>query len=117
MRTPLLPLACILAVGLFCGGCATLKKLRFPWPREKRAPETPVVRPHYVGTITLVNEDARFVLIDAGNASVPPAGTALKTMSGETETGVVMVGEVRKRPFAVADIIRGSPKKGDRVFQ
>ena len=117
MRIPLPPLSCVLALGLFCGGCATLKKIRFPWSREKRAPEAAAIRPHYVGTITLVNEDARFVLIDAGNFSVPPAGTALKTMSGESETGVVMVGEVRKRPFAVADIVRGTPRKGDRVFQ
>jgi hypothetical protein len=117
MRIPLPPLSCILALSLFCGGCATLKKIRLPWSREKPAPQPTAVRPHYVGTITLVNEDARFVLIDAGNSSVPPAGTALKTMSGETETGVVMVGDVRKRPFAVADIVRGTPKKGDGVFQ
>ena len=117
MRIPLPPLSCVLALSLFCGGCATLKKIRLPWSREKRAAETTVVRPHSVGTITLVNEDARFVLIDAGHSAVPPAGTALKTMSGETESGVVMVGDVRKRPFAVADIVRGSPRKGDRVFQ
>lgn len=94
-----------------------MKKVRFPWFRAKRPPQAAVVRPQFVGTITLVNEAAHFVLIDVGNSSVPPAGTALKATSGEIETGVVIVGDVRKRPFAVADIVRGAPKKGDRLFQ
>lgn len=100
------------------GGCATLKKIRFPWRKKPQAASAEAPRPQFMGTIVLVNEDARFVLIDVGNASVlPRSGTALKSMSGETETGVVTVGDVRRQPFAVADIVRGEPKKGDRLFE
>jgi hypothetical protein len=116
LRSVCFPLLCALACS-FCG-CATLKKIPFPW-RKKPKPAVPqAVRPQLIGTIVLVNEDARFVLIDVGNASaLPRSGTALKSMSGDSETGVVTVGDVRRRPFAVADIVRGEPKKGDRLFE
>ena len=70
-----------------------------------------------IGTVTLVNESEKFVLIDTGVAAVPPPGTALKAFSGETPSGVVAVGNVNRRPFVVADIVHGMPKKGDDVFQ
>ena len=70
-----------------------------------------------VGTITLVNEDAHFVLIDVGMAAAPTLGTALKSFSGGSASGVVTVGDVSRRPFVVADIVQGAPLKGDVVFQ
>ena len=73
--------------------------------------------PQRVGTITLVNEAARFVLIDTGMGAVPAIGTALKSFSGDAPSGVVAVGDVTRRPFVVADIVQGAPKKGDGVFQ
>ena len=101
------------------GGCAALKKMHLPGRHQKKpkTAETVPAKPQLVGTITLVNEDTHFVLIDVGFSSVPRSGTALKAMSGGVETGVVTVGEVRRRPFAVADIVSGAPKRGDQVFQ
>jgi hypothetical protein len=113
-------ISCALAVSLAVtmGGCAILKKLHLPGRHRKKPPRAEAVaKPQLVGTITLVNQDTRFVLIDLGSAAVPRAGTALKAMSGGVETGVVTVGEIRKRPFAVADIVSGTPKRGDQVFQ
>jgi hypothetical protein len=105
-------------VALYVSGCAAFKKLHLPAHRPAQPAATPApVKPQVVGTITLVNEDAHFVLIDVGASGVPRSGTALKAMSGGAETGVVTVGEVRRRPFVVADIVRGAPRKGDRVFQ
>lgn len=99
-------------------GCATLKKIRFPGRKKPKPVIAEAPRPRFMGTVVLVNEAARFVLIDVGNAPLlPRAGTALKSMSGEEETGVVAVGDVRRRPFAIADIVRGEPKKGDQLFE
>jgi len=95
-----------------------MKKVPLPWRKKKPKAEKKVeAQPQLVGKIVLVNTDLNFVLLDAGNAAVPRAGTALKTMSGDMETGVISVGDVRKRPFAVGDIVRGEPKKGDLVFE
>jgi hypothetical protein len=65
----------------------------------------------------LVNEADQFVLIDTATAPAPEAGTALKTFTGEVESGVVTVGSVSRRPFVVADIVSGAPRKGDAVFE
>jgi hypothetical protein len=66
-----------------------------------------------VGTIALVNDDLHFVLVDAYYE--PPAGTALKSFSGDVETSILAVDPEERRPFIVADIIRGEPKVGDKV--
>ena len=86
----------------------------------ERKPKPVVARagvPVRVGTITAVNEDAHFVLIDTGLAAVPAVGTALKSFTGESASGVLAVGNVIRRPFVVADIVQGTPVKGDAVFQ
>jgi hypothetical protein len=96
-------------------GCGVLSK----WKRERKARKTaaqPAV-PRFVGTITLVNEEDRFVLIDNGNSPVPPTGAALKSFAGEVESGVLSVGSVRRAPFVIADIVKGAPHKGDTVYQ
>ena len=98
--------ACIAAMP----GCSTFK--RKPKPVVVRA-----VAPVRVGTITLVNEGAHFVLIDTGMAAAPAVGTALKSFTGESVSGVLAVGNVNRRPFVVADIVQGAPMKGDAVFQ
>jgi hypothetical protein len=73
--------------------------------------------PERVGEVVLFNEDARFVLIDLATGNPPESGTALKVMRGHEEVGVVTVGDVRRRPFVVADVVKGEPQKGDVVFR
>ena len=98
-------------------GCATFKKMNV-LPRRKPKPVVArAVVPVRVGTITLVNEEQRFVLIDTGMAAAPAVGTALKSFTGESASGVLAVGNVNRRPFVVADIVQGAPLKGDAVFQ
>jgi hypothetical protein len=71
--------------------------------------------PRRVGTVAVVNEELRFVLVDVGSLYVPQAGTALKSFSGGTETGILAVDPEKQRPFIVADIVKGEPKVGDEV--
>ena len=97
--------------------CATFKK-RKPEPHAEAQPAVVVrERPLRVGTVTLVNEAEHFVLIDTELAALPAIGTALKSFTGDASSGVVTVGDVNRRPFIVADIVQGAPKKGDGVFQ
>src|SRR5450755_3233492 len=84
---------CLLAVA----GCAT---------KPKKATEPKHLM---IGTVVLVNEANRFVLIDAGTLSSPVQGQALKTFSGRHETGVLTVSPERKSPFIIADIVKGAP--------
>ena len=97
--------------------CATFERINVLPHRKPRPALAARVVPQRVGTITLVNEAEHFVLIDTGVAAVPPIGTALKCFTGEASSGVVAVGNVYRRPFVVADIVQGSPKKGDGAFQ
>ena len=101
---------CFLAVtlGVAGFGCAT---------KPKRPPAAGVPVPHLVGTVELVNEPLGFVLIDAGSLYLPGAGKALKCFSNGTESGVLTVSPERKGPFVTADIVKGSPHKGDQVFE
>lgn len=124
---PFLTLVLVAGMGVSLASCGTLKKLKLPGferrdaksekEKEKEAAATPPPRPVFMGTIAMVNRDGHFVLIDAGDSMAPAKGTALKSMSGGIATGVVTVGEVTRRPFAIADIVSGNPGKGDQVFQ
>ena len=98
-------------------GCASFQKVHLLPRRKSKVAAVQAEAPRRIGTITLVNENDRFVLIDTGMSGAPALGTALKSFTGETASGVVAVGNVNRRPFVVADIVQGSPKKGDGVFQ
>jgi hypothetical protein len=91
-------------------GCAT------PKPKKKDDSKTPP--PHQlVGTIVSVNEDEKFVLIDTESSFTSNVGTALKSFSHGSETGVLTVSNEHRPPFMIADIVSGTPQKGDQVFQ
>ena len=96
--------------GVFLAGCASHKAA--PGHRE----EGVVPGPRRVGTVALVNDEKRFVLVDVGSLYTPAAGTALKSFSpGGAETGILAVDAEKQRPFIVADIVKGEPKVGDQV--
>jgi len=102
--------------------------LRLPW--VKPIPKASVVSfpkanpfdgtkhdPRRVGRITMVNVDGGFVLVDSDAWAPPVAGTALKCLRDGVETGVVAVGKEQRGAFVTADIVKGSPQRGDDVFQ
>jgi hypothetical protein len=103
--------AAALAIGgmFIFSGCAL-------WGHRRSSAAAPAPPgPHRVGTVAVVNEELRFVLVDVGSLYVPQAGTALKSFSGSAETGILAVGPEKQRPFIVADIVKGEPKVGDEV--
>ena len=88
--------------------------------REPPPPKAVVVSkgvPKLVGTIFMVNEDGRFVLVKSDAWSGPDEGTALKCMRDGKETGIVNVGKERRAAYVTADIVTGHPKRGDEVFK
>jgi hypothetical protein len=118
MRASILNMAAVcLCVAL--AGCAAMEKLApKKKPKAKPTPAEKAQTPHRrVGTVALVNNDLHFVLIDVGTLYTPEAGTALKSFSGGVETGILAVDPEKRRPFVVADIVKGEPKVGDDVVE
>ena len=86
------------------------------WHLHKRPAAAAVpAGPQRVGMVAVVNEAGRFVLVDVGSLYTPAAGTALKSFSDGTETGVLAGNPERRRPFIVADIVKGQPRVGYQV--
>jgi hypothetical protein len=56
-------------------------------------------------------------MIDNGPYPSPPAGSVLRCNPSDTNPTEVRVTQIYKPPFVIADIIKGTPKKGDQVFQ
>lgn len=92
-------------------GCALFPKGK----QAKRA--TAVPQPLLIGTITLVNAEQKFVLIDSTNTPGPLPGAALKTRGADGAAAELKSGPIRRRPFAIADVVKGTPQVGDQVFQ
>ena len=118
-------IARIFAVAAIFGG---LVSCAGPWKKE--VPRAKVIRfpkanasdgtkrnPKQVGTILMVNTEGNFVVIDSGGWVMPEPGTALKSMRDGTETGVIAVGSERKGTHVIADVVTGTPQRGDQVFQ
>ncbi|MCX6974931.1 MAG: hypothetical protein NTZ94_11685 [Verrucomicrobia bacterium] len=126
---------CILIV-LAIAGCATPKKdslsvkpkpeaaakktpihwlswLKFP----KKTPPPPLATPiDWTGVIRLVNEDERFVLIQAQGGRGVIAGEKYLCIRDAAETGVLRMTALRNPPFLIADILSGDPLAGDKVY-
>jgi len=86
------------------------------WRSKRRA--TPSAQgPRLVGHVAVVNEALGFVLVDVGSLYTPVAGSALKCFSKGEETAVLAVSPERKRPFITADVVRGTPRMGDAVYE
>ncbi len=92
-------------------GCGALR-----WPFKKKPPKATAKSRLLVGTVTLVSEDPSFVLIDNGSLPPPAAGTVLTINNSGVAPVEMKVTHIQKPPFVVADIVKGTPKKGDQVF-
>ena len=103
----------VLALGL--PGCAHHGQKRPPKAQAARPSKTV---PVMVGTVSLVNEEQKFVMIDSGSGASPTPGVGLKIEGPVGATPVeLLAGDVHHRPFTVADIVSGVPKVGDKVFE
>ena len=102
----------LLAAVVLLPGCGSLSSLF-----KKKPPKAVAHVPLFVGTVTLVSEDPSFVLIDNGSLPPPAAGTVLTISNSGSPPVELKVTHIQKPPFVVVDIVKGVPKKGDRVFR
>ncbi len=90
-----------------------LSWLKFP----KKTPPPPSATPiDWAGVIRLVNEDERFVLIQAQGTTGVIAGEKYLCIRDAAETGVLRMTALRNPPFLIADILSGDPRAGDKVY-
>ena len=109
--------ACLfLAIGCMQPGCAWMKQ-RAEARRKAADERNRKGEPRLIGVVKLVNSEGRFVLIDSGTNPAPNSEGILKCRTGEAESAELRVSEIRRHPFVIADIIKGTPNKGDLVFQ
>ncbi len=94
---------------LAAAGCGTM-------PVKDRNPA--ITAPVYVGSISVVNTESHFVLIDLSGTAAPLAnGTDLTAISAAGVAARLKVTPEKKRPFVTADIVSGTPKRGERVYR
>jgi hypothetical protein len=84
---------------------------------RRRMADAKPAGPLMVGRVSLVNEDERFALIEADLVQPPAAGTMLRIAPASGAPVELRATGVRRRPFFVADLVRGIPAKGDAVIQ
>ncbi len=110
-RSPQPWLACLLLVlfPLAAAGCA----------QKIRAKPEIATLPAAVGEIAIVNLAQRFVLIDVQRARLLPAiGAELKAEDATgMESARLKVTPERRHPFITADIVSGTPARGEKVYR
>jgi hypothetical protein len=90
-------------------GCAL-----FQGGKEEPAPTAETQ--NFLGSISMVNEDGRFVLVDFGGFAAPQPGAEVEVRRDGETVATLKVGEEMRRPFAAADIVDGTPQTGDDVW-
>ena len=100
----------LFCVSLFLCACAApVKKVTLAPPPPKEL--------HLVGTVFQVKQTEQFVLIDVGTLYMPAPGKTLKCYFGGMKTAELLTTSERMTSFIAADIINGSPNRGDQVFE
>ena len=102
-----------LVVGLvaLCG-CSASSRAQILMP----APDFPaVIRPldASVGSVVLVNERLRFVVLDYSFSTLPPTGSFMEVYRSSNRVGRVRLSRWSNPTTAAADIIDGAPQIGD----
>ena len=96
------------ALCLSLAACATHPAV----PQASIKPPAPL--PVAIGRVSLVNEELGFVLIDT--QETPETGTELQTRANDgQETARLRVSVEKKRPYIIADILKGKPLPGQVV--
>jgi hypothetical protein len=106
----------LLAIGGMQPGCAGMRK-RAEARKKAAAERNRNKEPRLIGVVALVNSEGRFVLIDSGTNPAPNGDGILKSKTDGVESAELRVSEIRRHPFVIADIVKGTPNKGDLVYQ
>jgi hypothetical protein len=84
-------------------------------PTKKTA--APVAAPiQWAGEIRMVNEADRFVLIESTSGSAVIPGEKYHAVLKGRETAVLQMTALKNPPFLIADILRGNPTVGDKIY-
>lgn len=86
---------------------------------KKKSPApvaTAVETQSFLGTISMVNDDGHFVLVDFGGFAAPEPGAELQVRRAGEDVATLKAGTEMRRPFAAADILQGTPQPGDDVW-
>lgn len=93
-------------------GCSASSRAQMLMP----APDFPaVIRPldGSVGSVVLVNERLRFVVLDYSFSTLPPTGSFLEVYRSSDRVGRVRLSRWSNPTTAAADILEGTPQVGD----
>ena len=93
-------------------GCSASSRSRVLMP----SPDFPaVIRPldASVGSVVLVNERLRFVVLDYSFSTLPPTGSFLEVYRSSNRVGRVRLSRWSNPTTAAADIVEGLPQVGD----
>ena len=93
-------------------GCSASSRAQMLMP----APDFPaVIRPldGSVGSVVLVNERLRFVVMDYSFSTLPPTGSLLEVYRSTNRVGRVRLSRWSNPTTAAADILEGAPQVGD----
>lgn len=101
-------------LALILAGCAA----RGTSTGTTAAPDAAAIRPVPASartTITLINAQYRFAVIDFAGHSVPAAGTRLVAYRDNKRVGAVRLTEPIRSGLATADILEGELRVGDEI--
>ena len=73
--------------------------------------------PRLIGHVAMVNTLGNFVLLECDAFAAPSAGTAVKCLRYGAESAILTIGTERRSALVVADIVKGTPARGDEVYQ
>ncbi len=93
-------------------GCSASSRAQMLMP----APDFPaVIHPldGSVGSVVLVNERLRFVVLDYSFSTLPPTGSFLEVYRSTNRVGRVRLSRWSNPTTAAADILEGAPQVGD----
>jgi hypothetical protein len=109
--------------------CAVLSAcLSLPWKKKAVVPQVVSFpranvsdgtkgEPRLIGKVAMVNTEGHFVLLECDAWSAPAEATALKCFRYTAETAILSASRERRGEYVVADIVKGTPQRGDEVFQ
>ena len=82
-------------------------------PKNPPPEPTAVYAPEWLGTISMVNFQENFALIET-TSPVPP-GTTIQAMRDLETSATLRTTPLKNHPFIIADIITGTPAPKDRI--
>lgn len=83
-----------------------------------KSPKKPrkATQPIWMGTVSLVNLEHSYALIDSNTLYAAIPGKSIFAVSPTRETARMRISAEKNPPFFIADIISGTPEVGNRVY-